>query len=177
MLKKGLVHVYTGSSKGKTTAAMGLAFRALGQGLKVLVVQFLKGANESGEIKMLSKIPGAEIIRFTDQRHPLFCKEGCDIGKLKKSITGGFDLAKEKVLSGKYDLVVLDEVNNCVKGGWLDVEEVISLINEKPENLELVLTGRGCPKRIIELADYATEMTEIKHPAKAGVKARKGIEF
>jgi cob(I)alamin adenosyltransferase len=177
MLKKGLVHVYTGSSKGKTTAAMGLAFRALGQGLKVLVVQFLKGENESGEIKMLSEIPGAEIIRFPDQRHPLFCKEGCDIGELKKSITGGFALAREKVLSGEYDVAVLDEVNNCVKDGWLDVEEVVSLIREKPENVELVLTGRGCPERIIELADYATEMTVIKHPARGGVKARKGIEF
>ena len=177
MLKKGFVHVYTGSSKGKTTAAMGLAFRALGQGLRVLVVQFLKGANESGEIKMLSKIPDAEIIRFADQRHPLFCKEGYDLDELKKSISGGFALAKEKVLSGEYDLAVLDEVNNCVKDGWLDIEEVVSLINEKPENVELVLTGRGCPKRIIELADYATEMTMIKHPAKGGVKARKGIEF
>ena len=178
MLKKGLVHVYTGFSKGKTTAATGLALRALGQGMRVLVVQFLKGGGSvSGEIKMLSKIPGAEIIRFADQRHPLFCKEGCDIAGLKKSIRRGFALAKEKALSGEYDIVILDEINNCVKEEWLEAEEVVSLINEKPENLELVLTGRGCPKEIIELADYVTEMTVIKHPAENGLKARRGIEF
>ncbi len=178
MLKTGFVHVYTGFSKGKTTAAMGLALRALGQGLRVLVVQFLKGGDsESGEIKMLSKIPGAEVIRFTDQRHPLFCKEGCDIEELKKSIRWGFARAKEKVLSGDYDLAILDEVNNCVKESWLNFEDVVSLIKERPENLELVLTGRGCPKEIIGLADYVTEMTVIKHPAENGLKARKGIEF
>ncbi len=175
---KGLVHVYTGFSKGKTTAAMGLALRALGQGMSVLVVQFLKGGGSvSGEIKMLSKIPGAEIIRFTDQRHPLFCKDGCDIDELRKSIRWGFALAKEKLLSGEYDLAVLDEINNCVKEGWLEAGEVVSVIKEKPEGLELVLTGRGCPREIIELADYVTEMTVIKHPAENGVKARRGIEF
>ncbi len=175
---KGLVHVYTGFSKGKTTAAIGLALRALGQGLSVLVVQFLKGGGSvSGEIKMLSKIPGAEIIRFADQRHPLFCKEGCNIGELKKSIRRGFSLVREKLSSGEYDMAVLDEINNCVKEGWLEAEDLASFIKEKPEGLELVLTGRGCPEEIIELADYVTEMTVIKHPAENGLKARRGIEF
>lgn len=178
MLGKGLVHVYTGFSKGKTTAAMGLALRAMGQGLNVLVVQFLKGGDSvSGEIKMLSKIPGAEIIRFADQRHPLFCKDGCDIDDLKKSIRGGFSLVKEKIMSGEYDMAILDEINNCVKEGWLDVDDVALLIKERPDTLELVLTGRGCPKEIIELADYVTDMTVIKHPAENGVRARRGIEF
>ncbi len=173
-----MVHVYTGLSKGKTTAAMGLALRALGQGMSVLVVQFLKGGGSvSGEIKMLSKIPDAEIIRFTDQRHPLFCKDGCDVDELKKSIRWGFALAKEKLMSGEYDMAVLDEINNCVKEGWLDVKDVVLLIKERPDNLELVLTGRGCPGEIIELADYVTEMTVIKHPADNGVRARRGIEF
>jgi len=177
-MKKGLVHVYTGFGKGKTTAAFGLAVRALGQGMRVLVVQFLKGGGElSGEAFYLSKQPGAEVVCFTDQRHPIFCKGGCDLDKLKASIQEGFALASEKAASGTYELVILDEINNCMKEGWLDTAEVGRFIKEKPENLELVLTGRGCPDEIMEVADYVTEMRLVKHPAENGVMARKGVEY
>jgi len=176
-LEKALVHVYTGPGKGKTSAAFGLAMRALGRGMKVLVVQFLKGGgNLSGEAALLSGLPGAELICFTEQRHPLFCK-GCDIEKLKSSITDGFRMAASKAMSGAYDVVILDEVNNCMKEGWLDTAEVVQLIENKPDGVELVLTGRGCPDEVIGLADYATEMKLVKHPAERGVKARRGVEY
>ena len=179
MDKNGLVHVYTGFAKGKTTAAIGLAVRALGQGLKVLLVQFLKGESApSGEILFLSDKPGIEIIRFADQRHPLFKKEGeINIERLKESVRLGLETARKKMLSGDFDFVVLDEINNCMKEGWLDPEEIVKLIREKPAKVEIALTGRGCPKKIMELADYVTEMHLIKHPAKDGVTARKGVEF
>jgi cob(I)alamin adenosyltransferase len=168
MLEKGLTHVYTGSSKGKTTAAFGLALRALGNGMKVLVVQFLKGGGRlSGEAKFLSETPGAEVICFTDQRHPIFSKDK----------DGDNEIARDKINSGEYGLVILDEINNCMREGWLDVREVVKLIGEKPESVELVLTGRGCPQEVIDVADYVTEMQVVKHPAQNGVKARKGIEY
>src|SRR5512143_3448930 len=108
-MENGLIHVYTGFGKGKTSAAFGLALRALGRGYRVLVVQFLKGGGElSGEASALDKLPHAEVICFPDQRHPIFCKDnGCDIDKLKKSIQDGFRLAVKRVGSGDYDLLVL----------------------------------------------------------------------
>jgi cob(I)alamin adenosyltransferase len=178
-LIEGLVHVYTGDAKGKTTAAVGLAVRALGRGLKVLIVQFLKGGGEpSGEMVFLGKEPGVELMRFKDQRHPVFCRKGgCDTEKLKASIRAGFDLAREKMMSGEFDLVVMDEINNCVKEGWLAEAEVLALMKEKPGHVELVLTGRGCPAGIIEAADYVTGMSLIKHPAQKGVMGRLGVEY
>lgn len=179
MPEKGLTHVYTGLSKGKTTAAFGLALRALGNGMKVLVIQFLKGGGRlSGEARFLSETQGAEVICFTDQRHPIFLKDkNGDKEALVASIKRGFETARDKILSGTYGLVVLDEINNCMREGWLDVREVVRLIEEKPDSVELVLTGRGCPKEIIDVADYVTEMQVVKHPAQNGVKARKGIEY
>jgi cob(I)alamin adenosyltransferase len=178
-MENGLIHVYTGFGKGKTSAAFGLGLRALGRGFRVLVVQFLKGGGElSGEASCLDKLPHAEVVCFPDQRHPIFCaKEGCDVEKLKKSIRDGFRLAVRKVKTEEYDLVVLDEINNCMKEGWLDTEEVVAFLKEKPSGVELVLTGRGCPEGIIEVADYVTEMRLVKHPAERGVKARKGVEY
>jgi len=176
-MEKGLTHVYTGDAKGKTTAAFGLALRALGRGMRVLVVQFLKGGPDpSGELVAISRIPGAEVIRFEDQRHPIFCPE-CDVKALRKSINDGLSLARKETMSGGYDLIVLDEVNNCMSGGWLAPSLVGSLINEKPDSVELVLTGRGCPDDIIALADYVTEMRLVKHPAQVGIMGRLGVEF
>ncbi len=178
-LEKGLIHVYTGFSKGKTTAAAGLAVRALGSGLKVLFIQFLKGRTEpSGEAAFLSSTPGAEVITFADQRHPIFCKPGqCDIEELKKSIKDGFALAVEKMNSGAYDLVVLDEINNCMKERWLDPGDVAVALKARPEHVEVVLTGRGCPQAIAEIADYVTEMNLVRHPAERGVRGRRGVEY
>jgi len=176
-LTKGLVHVYTGSGKGKTTAAFGLAVRALGRGMRVFIAQFLKGGGKlSGEAGFLDRQPGAEVICFADQRHPIFCKE-CDEEELKASIREAFGLVREKTLSGEYDMVIMDEINNCVREGWLSADDLAALIRERPAKVELVLTGRGCPDELMDMADYVTEMKVVKHPAESGVKARKGVEY
>lgn len=175
-MDKGLVHVYTGHGKGKTTAAFGLAVRALGRGMRVLIVQFLKGGKLSGEAEFLDRQEGVDVICFPDQRHPIFCK-GCDLDELVASIKNGFRLAAEKTMSGSYDMVIMDEVNNCLKEGWLDIKDVAGLIASRPEGVELVLTGRGCPDEIMELSDYVTEVRMVKHPAESGIMARRGVEY
>ncbi len=180
MVKKtGLVHIYTGEGKGKTTAAVGLTIRALGRGMKALFVQFLKGGAEpSGELRAFERFfPDVEILRF-DQRHPIFFKRGDSPEDLKKSCKEAFDLVRDKIKKGNYNLAVLDEINNIVSQNWLDMKELLDLIKEKPEGLELILTGRAAPREAIDLADYVTEMKLIKHPFKdSGIYARKGIEY
>lgn len=181
-LQNGLVHVYTGKGKGKTTSAFGLALRALGEGLRVLIVQFLKGrvplTGEAALTKIITRGGSAKLIRFVNEEHPMFIpKKEFDEKKLREQIKKDFSIAKELIMNGDYDLVILDEINNVVKGGWLNVDDVKDLIKSRPKNVEIVLTGRGALKEIIEMADYVTEMRQIKHPAKKGIKARRGIEF
>lgn len=173
----GLIHIYTGEGKGKTTAAIGLAVRAAGNGMKVLFVQFLKGGEESGELKIFKGLQeNIEVIRF-DQRHPIFFKKGDTKDGLINAAKEALSLIDEKIKSGKYDLVVLDEINNLVSQGWADVNELIEIIKKRPEGVEIVLTGRGASEELIDMADYVTEMRAVKHPLKKGIKARKGIEY
>lgn len=181
-LDLGLVHVYTGKGKGKTTAAFGLALRALGEGLRVLIVQFLKGkvplTGEAALTKVMTRGGSARIVRFVNEEHSMFVpKKDFDENKLKGHIKKDFFLAKGLIMNGHYDLVILDEINNVITGGWLSVAEVKDLIKRRPKNVEIVLTGRNAPKEIIDMADYVTEMRQIKHPSKKGIKARRGIEF
>ncbi|MFZ3064709.1 MAG: cob(I)yrinic acid a,c-diamide adenosyltransferase [Nitrospirota bacterium] len=173
----GLIHIYTGEGKGKTTAAIGLAVRAAGNGMKVLFVQFLKGGEESGELKIFKGLQeNIEVIRF-DQRHPIFFKKEDTKEGLINAAKEALRLIDEKIKSGKYDLVVLDEINNLIFQGWADVNELTDIIRKRPEGVEIVLTGRGASKELIEIADYVTGMKAIKHPFKKGIKARKGIEY
>ena len=175
--KSGLLHIYTGEGKGKTTAAIGLAVRAAGNGMKVLFVQFLKGGEESGELKVFKGLQdNIDVIRF-DQRHPIFFKKGDTKEELTKAAKDALKLIDEKIKSGKYNLVILDEINNVVSQGWADVNELKDIIRKRPEGLEIVLTGRGASEELIEMADYVTEMKAVKHPFKKGIKARKGIEY
>lgn len=173
----GLIHIYTGEGKGKTTAAIGLAVRAAGNGMKVLFVQFLKGGEESGELKIFKGLQeNIEVIRF-DQRHPIFFKKGDTKEGLINAAKEALRLIDEKIKSGKYDLVVLDEINNLIVQGWADVNELTDIIRKRPEGVEIVLTGRGASEELIDMADYVTEMSAVKHPFKKGIKARKGIEY
>ncbi len=175
--KLGLIHIYTGEGKGKTTAAIGLAVRAAGNALKVLFVQFLKGGEESGEIKIFKGLKkNIEVIRF-DQRHPIFFKKGDTKKGLINAAKDALKLIDEKIKSDKYDLVILDEINNLIVQGWADVNELMDIIRKRPKGVEIVLTGRGASDELIEMADYVTEMKAIKHPFKKGIKARKGIEY
>lgn len=177
MLEQGLVHVYTGDAKGKTTAAFGLACRAAGHGLKVLFAQFFKGGvNESGEAGISRRVPNLTIRRF-EQVHPLFAGD-IDRDTLRETIRRDFEETTTLVMSGTYDVVVLDEINNVISQGWMDKEPLLALIQARPANVELVLTGRAAPDDIIAAADYVTEMRMVKHPFRdAGIAARKGIEY
>jgi len=170
--KLGLVHIYTGNGKGKTTAAFGLAVRMLGSGGKVTILQFMKAPNVYGEQKKIAEC-GAVIESFGLPKFVHGKPEPDDIEAAKKAL----ERAKEVVSSGEWDLVILDEI--CVALGFkmLDVEEVGKLIGSKAPHTELVLTGRYCPEELFELADYVTEMGEVKHPYQRGILARRGVEF
>jgi cob(I)alamin adenosyltransferase len=173
-----MIHVYTGDSKGKTTAAFGLAVRAVGHGKRVLFVQFLKGGGaESGEIlagkRMLLNM---QIIRF-DQVHPMF-DSTVDPEALRERVTKDFDQVRRLIKEERYHMVVLDEINNCVAQDFLSLDTLLKLLDEKPEAVELVLTGRGADPAVVDRADYVTEMKLVKHPAEtSGTPPRKGVEF
>ena len=171
-LKKGLVHIYTGDGKGKTTAAFGLAIRAAGAGLRVSIHQFIKGC-EYSENKIFRKIDNISIEQ---------CGRGCWIKgkptvKDRQCAQKGFEKACDHIYSGKYDVVVLDEANIALKLGLIKASEMEEVIRNRPLSVEIVLTGRHCPKSVLKHADLVTEMRKIKHPFDRGIPARKGIEF
>jgi cob(I)alamin adenosyltransferase len=173
-LERGLVQVYTGEGKGKTSAAFGLALRAVGRELRVFVIQFIKGGFDYGELYVVKRLPNLELKAFGQGKFVTQVPAGeKDVALAKEA----FALAKRVVESGEYDVVILDEVNVAVHLGLLSVEEVVNLVKVKPKHVELVLTGRYAPKEIVEVADLVTEMREIKHPYARGVKPRKGIEY
>jgi len=173
-LGRGYIQVYTGEGKGKTTAALGLAMRAAGHGLKVSIFQFMKGRIEYGEIeaaRMLS--PRVDILQtgrdtFVDRRDP----DPEDARLARK----GWDAAREAIREKKADIIVLDEINCAMDFGLIPVAEVLEALRGKPADLEVILTGRGAPAEIVEAADLVTEMLAIKHYYAEGVEAREGIE-
>jgi len=173
-LEKGLVQVYTGDGKGKTSAAFGLALRAVGRGLKVYIIQFIKGGFDYGELHIVENIPNLKLATFGRGR---FVTEIPPLEEDSKLAREACELAKKVVKSGEYDVVVLDEVNVALNLKMISIDEVIDLINNKPKHVELILTGRYAPTQIIDGADLVTEMREIKHPYTQGVPPRKGIEF
>src|SRR3989338_5263831 len=174
---KGLVIVNTGNGKGKTTAALGIALRAAGYGLKVLIFQFVKGSWLYGELESLKKLsPQIEIIRavegfvgIVDDKLPRAVHE--------KAAQTALENVSQRVTSGVYDVVILDEILGAIAGNLLKAEEVVMMIKGKPDYLDLVLTGRNAPQEIIDLADTVTEMVEIKHPFQKGIYAKRGIDY
>jgi cob(I)alamin adenosyltransferase len=172
-LKKGLVQVYTGNGKGKTTASLGLAFRAAGHDFRVYVMQFMKGQTLYGELEAARRLgPNITIEQVGRKAFVLREPDPQDLELAREA----FGRAKMLVTSGDYDLVVLDELNCVVDYGLIPLEEVKSMIRAKAPHTELVMTGRGVHPDIIEMADLVTEMREIKHYYNAGQPARKGIE-
>lgn len=178
MERKGLVHIYTGEGKGKTTASLGLAVRAAGQGLSVLFVQFFKEDEaDSGEKDFFKRSKlNIELVR-SNCRHPIFTGGKTDLAFVKKSVLDTYENVKKRVADGSVDLLVLDEIMSAINGGWIDVEDIIGFLKGRPPGLEVVLTGRNAPPELVQVSDYVTEMLKIKHPYDSGVTARKGIEF
>jgi len=171
---KGLLYVFTGNGKGKTTAAVGQAVRAVGQGQKVLMVQFIKQIT-SGEVSPLKRI-GVEIyplgrgfVGILGDQEP----RAVHIRAAREAL----DFAKDKVSQENYDLLVLDEINVAISLGLLKVEEVLEFLRLRPDNLSVIVTGRNAPKELIKIADLVSEVREIKHPFSKGISAKKGSEF
>ena len=172
---KGLISVLTGNGKGKTSAAFGMAMRAAGQGMRVLILQFMKKRRDIGEIKAMEKMDLTITIKQFGRR--VFFKtrtcEAMDIHMAQQ----GLEAFLEAVKSGSYDLIILDEINMAVDFDLLKLEEVMEAIEKKPDQLHLILTGRNAKEAILEIADCVTEMKEIKHHYNKGIRAQRGIEF
>ncbi len=173
-MEQGLVQVYTGDGKGKTTAALGLAMRAIGKGLKVLMVQFLKG-REYGELDTAKRL--SHSFQIIQSGLDSFVKKGEPGEEDLRLAHEGLETARKAIMGGEYDIVILDEVNVAVELGVLTVEEVLPLIDERPCGVELVLTGRYAPEEFCERADVMTEMKCVRHCFDRGVPMREGIEF
>ncbi|MFZ6016383.1 MAG: cob(I)yrinic acid a,c-diamide adenosyltransferase [Nitrospirota bacterium] len=176
MRRKGFIQIYTGDGKGKTTAAVGLAVRARGHNLKVCYVYFHKDPEkwEYGEHRVLEKI-GVDIFGFA-KKHPHFHKE-IDPADIRKECLEGIEFIKRIYQEKKYDILILDEIIISLRDGFLKEEEVLGILDSKPGDLELILTGRGASEKIIERADLVSEIKKIKHPFDKGVQRRKGIEY
>lgn len=171
---KGLVQVFTGNGKGKTTAALGTILRAAGHKLRIFIVFFLKGDYTYGEYDSLNKLPNVTLVSFGLQR--LINRDNVNPEDIKQAKLA-LEAAREASLNGKYDLVVLDEVNVAIEFGLIELDDVIELVKRKPKKVELILTGRYADDQLIEMADLVTEMVNIKHPFEKGITARKGIEY
>jgi len=177
MSKEGLVIVYTGNGKGKTTAALGMALRAIGYDHKVCMLQFIKGSWHYGEMDSSKKLePNFELIAI-GKGFVGILDDSSPREEHEKYAAEALKICRGKIFSENYNVVILDEVNYAINLGLIDVQDIIKIIKEKPANLDLVLTGNHAKDEIIELADLVTEMKEIKHPFKSGIKAKKGIDF
>jgi cob(I)alamin adenosyltransferase len=173
-LEKGLVQVYTGNGKGKTTAAFGLALRAIGRGLRVCIIQFIKGGFDYGELYVIDRLPGLKLKaygrgKFVDEKNP----DKMDMDLAEEALR----TAEEALEDNECDIIILDEVNVALNLKLIKIENVLNLIKMKPAKVELVLTGRNAPSEIVQAADLVTEMVEVKHPYSKGFHARKGIEY
>jgi len=204
----GLVHIYTGDGKGKTSAAMGLALRAVGQGLNVYVIQFMKGGAYTGEfIAGKNFLPNIRMVQYGrkcikeqkqmklagfdetegEYRFYDYIRDDIECGECRfcflndeqqrKHVMEAFEKTKKVSASGEYDLVILDEINVAVSLNFLDVELVLHMIRLKDKTTELVLTGRGLNEKLVEVADYVSEIKMIRHPFEKGIGARRGIEY
>jgi cob(I)alamin adenosyltransferase len=177
MENAGLVIVYTGKGKGKTTAALGMALRAIGHNYRIYMIQFIKGSWHYGEMSSSKRLEpefemtavGKGFVGILDDKTPKEVHQ--------KIAREAIMIAKEKILSEKYNIVILDEINYAVNLGLIDVNDVLDLIKIKPENVTLVLTGNNVRQEVIDVADLVTEMKEIKHPFQKGIRAKKGIDF
>jgi len=174
-MNKGLIHIYTGDGKGKTTSAIGLALRAKSRGMRTLFAQFFKEEDSDTTVSLLKDI-GIETIVFSDVKSPYFNPD-INRSNIKEEVKKALSGIEEIFSSDRFDIIILDEFICLISEGVLTEDEAIEFLKKKPERLEVVLTGKGATDRIIELADYVTYMKKIKHPYERRLAARKGIEF
>lgn len=172
--RKGTVQIYTGNGKGKTTAALGLALRFLGHEKRVCVIQFMKDSDTYGEIQAIRQFSQIQV--FSMGRDEFVKREHPEIKDVELALEG-IEKARECLLSEQYDLVILDELNVVVDFHLVELEQVQELIDEKPEWVELVITGRYAPKELIDRADLVSEVNEVKHYYQQGIEARRGTEY
>ncbi len=175
--RKGLIIVHTGPGKGKTTAALGTAMRAVGQGLKVLMVQFIKGSWHYGELEAAKRF-GEDSFRIIPMGRG-FVKIGAEKPDPEdvRLVEEAWRFASEKFRSGDYDMVILDEINYAIGYKMLDVQKVVEALKRKPEMVHVILTGRNAHPDLVAIADLVTEMREVKHPYQQGIQAQRGIEY
>jgi cob(I)alamin adenosyltransferase len=173
-MKKGLLIINTGNGKGKTTAALGMAFRALGHGMRVCVIQFIKGTWKYGELSSAKRFD--DLLEFHVKGNG-FTWKSADLEKDKAIARDAWELAKEKIYSNSYSLVILDELTYLIKFGMVDETEIVTALANRPSDLHVVVTGRDASEKLVEAADLVTQMVVEKHPFKKGIKAQKGVEF
>lgn len=174
---KGLIHIYTGDGKGKTTAAIGAGIRALGRGRKVLMVQFLKGW-ETGEVFTLKKLePSFTLKRSEEEIKFPWQMDGKE--KIRAAFIQGqlLEYAVGHMEDSNFDFIILDEIMACINLGFVDLDPVVKMLEGKPRNVEIIMTGRDAPLSLVERADYVSEIQNVKHPMDDGITARKGIEY
>ena len=171
----GLIHIYCGDGKGNTTAAVGLAVRCAGRGNKVLLVQFLK-SRDSGELNSLAKLPDIEVMRGKESKKFTFQMNEEEKHALLIEHNKMFEQVLAKIKNGGYSLLILDEVIGALNAKVFEMPKLIEFLRQKPENLEVVLTGRNPAPELVEIADYVSEMRKVKHPMDKGIMAREGIE-
>ncbi|KGF48165.1 cob(I)yrinic acid a c-diamide adenosyltransferase [Veillonella montpellierensis DNF00314] len=180
MSERGLILINTGDGKGKTTAALGVALRAVGQNKKVLILQFIKGGQNYGELNAIKRLAPQIEIRPMGKGFIFHNKDNVSTAELnehKKAADEAWNMLKNEVNSDEWDLIILDEINYAMHYGLVSAESVIHLLKNKPERLDMILTGRNAPEEIIALADTVTEMKVVKHAYQKGIKAKRGIEF
>ena len=173
-IEKGLLIVHTGKGKGKSTAAMGLAVRAIGNGMKVGIVQFVKGVWATGEREVLDRFPELCTIKAMGEG---FTWDTQDRQRDIAAARAAWDYARQLLADPSYQMVILDELNIVLRYDYIPLDEVLETLRNKPENLHVVVTGRNAKEPLIEIADLVTEMTQVKHPFRSGVKAQVGIEY
>jgi cob(I)alamin adenosyltransferase len=173
MLGQGRIIVHTGDGKGKTTAAFGAALRASGHGLKTAIVQFIKGTWDYGEVKALTALTNVTLTRIGSG----FTWLAEDPNEPRALAQEAWQVSRESALSDRYDLLILDELNCALSAGYVDVSDVLALLQEKPSRLSVVITGRGAPLELVDAADTVTDMRCVKHAFDEGVPARRGIEY
>ncbi len=177
MLKNGLVIIFTGNGKGKTSAAMGIALRAIGHRMYVSVVQFIKKASGTGEARAAERLaPELEFVSL-GRGFVSCCGDTTPMDEHKKTAAKALELARQRMLSGAWDVLILDEINTAASLGLIDSADILALVRSKPPKLHLILTGRDAHPDLVAVADMVTEMRSVKHPYESGIPARKGIDF